>query len=315
SLMYRNRYSYMDHWEAYRQDVIREDYNPIAPKPWKVDKPITRAEIDGWMQDGLKFYPDLKIPKQETFSKEFVPVNLSPRTGGAAVKDWVGPTFQAGSPTWDLYSVKGEPIRATIYSYNVYGGEKLSYELRDEKGKILAEGKPIGSTGKGTPTELNVAVPAPGRYFLNYTDGSGSMYSLKIPAGQPFAFDMSTIASSTLYGNTPDLYFYVPKGVKTIEYYFMVTDWSDSGPHNVIAPDGSIQKTVTDADSKSYISVPVPAGMDGKAWHFSAVPGSPRPFGLGRFFFFNCPSLLSVSPAQLLLPEDLAIKDGLKILH
>jgi len=315
TLMYRNRYSYMDHWEAFRQDNIREDYNPTAPKPWKVDVPITHEEVENWINDAVKFYPDEKIPEQVKFSREVVPVNLSPENGGGETKDWVGPTNQAGSPTWVLYSIHGEPIRASIYSYNVYGGEKLSYELRDEKGAILAEGKPVGSTGKGTETELNVEVPGPGRYYLTYTDGSGSMYSLKIPAGQPFAFDYATIASSTLYGSTPDLYFYVPKGAKTIEYFFMITDYSNSGPHSVIAPDGSVQKTVGNGGSNSFISVPVPPGMDGQAWHFtspSAEAGGGQ-FGLGRFHFFNCPDFLSVSSAQLLVPQELVEKDGLTL--
>ena len=315
TLMYRNRYSYMNHWEAFRQDNIREDYNPTAPKPWKVDAPITHEEVENWINDAVKFYPDEKIPNQEKFSRDVVPVNLSPKMGGDETKDWVGPTNQAGSPTWVLYSINGEPIRATIYSYNVYGGEKLSYELRDEKGAILAEGKPVGSTGKGTASELNVEVPAPGRYYLTYTDGSGSMYSLKIPSGQPFAFDYATIASSTLYGSTPDLYFYVPKGVKTIDYFFMITDYSNSGPHSVIAPDGSVQKTVTGAQSNSFISVPVPPGMDGQAWHFTSptAEAGGGQFGLGRFHFFNCPDFLSVSPSQLLVPQELVEKDGLTL--
>jgi hypothetical protein len=55
--------------------------------------------------------------------------------------------------------------------------------------------------------------------------------------------------------------------------------------------------------------------MDGKTWRFGSPAGSSQGFGLGLFWFFNCPNYLSPSPAQMILPRDLAAKDGLKIIE
>jgi hypothetical protein len=46
----------------------------------------------------------------------------------------------------------------------------------------------------------------------------------------------------------------------------------------------------------------------GKAWKI----GGPS-FGLGRFIFFNVPNYLSPSPAQMLMPREVALKDNLNI--
>ncbi|MEO6906777.1 MAG: DUF4838 domain-containing protein, partial [Abditibacteriaceae bacterium] len=312
-LMYRNRYSYMNHWEAFRQDSIHDTGAPDFPRPWKVDnQPITPEETEAWFQDGLKFYPELKIPKLITFSKELVPVNVADPNGKDVPVDYASPSIQSGSQEILFYSLHGEPIRATLLSFAMYGGPKHSYQLTEENGKVLAEGKPQG-TAAGTVTELNVKVPGPGRYILKYSDGSGSLYQFKVPASQPFAYQLDKLNGSTsLYGSTPNLYFYVPKGTKEINYYFARTPWSNSGPHAVVSPDGKVQATFLDKDG-AYLSVPVPEGMDGKAWHMATAQGAPQGFGLGYFHFFNCPDVMSPSPAMMLLPKDLVKKDGLTI--
>jgi len=306
TLMYRNRYSYMNHWEAFRQDSIRETPAADFPRPWKVDKPITREETEAWFQDGLKFYPELKIPALTKFSTDLVPVNL-----GGEAKDFASQSIQGGQQEIAFYSLRGEPIRATLISLAMYGGPKHSYQLMDGKGKVLAEGKPQG-TEKGAVSELNVKVAKAGRYTLKYTDGSGSLWGFKVPASQPFAFLLDKLNGSTaLYNRTPDLYFYVPKGTKEINYYFQRTPWSNAGPHTVIAPDGKIQATFLDKNG-DYLTVPVPPGMDGKAWRMGSPEGSGQGFGLGYFHFFNVPDIMAPSPAQMLLPKDLVAKDGLK---
>jgi hypothetical protein len=136
------------------------------------------------------------------------------------------------------------------------------------------------------------------------------MYGFKVPAGQPFAFDMDTIQGSTIYGDTPDLYFYVPKGTKSIEYYFTRTDWSNSGPHMLVDGNGKVQAKFNVLSD--YLSVPVPPGTDGQAWHLTGDPNA-GPMGLGRFTFFTVPNVLSTSPAQLFVPNELVKKDSLKL--
>jgi len=140
------------------------------------------------------------------------------------------------------------------------------------------------------------------------------LWSFKSDADQIPAFPIGLdTGTNTLRGATPDLYFYVPKGTTEINYYFARTAYGNSGPHSVVDPDGKVQATFL-TENGAYLSVAVPEGNDGKAWHFSSPPNSQMGFGLGRFHFFNVPNVLSVSPAQMLLPKDIAAKDGLKAL-
>jgi len=296
TLAYRNRYSYMHHWEAIRQDAIHDTGDANAE--WRVDKPITRAETEAWLAEGAKRYPELKIPVQLEYSKNWVPVNL-----GGAKKGFKSATFQSGLRVV-LHSIKGEPLEINLIAGSMYGGSGHSYEITDTKGKVIASGKP-----KAQETiPLKVAVPAAGTYFLDYVDGRGDCWLFNVPETQPMAFDLDKLASATtLYQQTPDLYFYVPKGTKSIEYYFNITPYSASDAHDVYGPDDKMVQEVR--VSANYVSVPVPAGMDGKAWHFAG----PR-FGLGYFHFYNCPNVLSPSPAQMLLPKSIVEKDGLTVL-
>jgi hypothetical protein len=54
-----------------------------------------------------------------------------------------------------------------------------------------------------------------------------------------------------------------------------------------------------------FVKVPVPEGADGRTWHFSQMM-------LGTLWFFNAPNYLAASPAALLVPKELADKDGLR---
>jgi hypothetical protein len=95
----------------------------------------------------------------------------------------------------------------------------------------------------------------------------------------------------------PLVYFYVPKGTKRIEYFA-------TSPHSVNSPDGAEQKAVPVAND--WITIPVPAGMDGKLWTMRNVT-------FGKFIFSNVPSYFSPTPNGLVVPREVAEKDGLAI--
>jgi hypothetical protein len=305
TLVYRTRYTYMNHWEAIRQDWVKEDPKiPDDQKPWKVNQPVTSSEIAAWFQKGLEYFPALEIPKQMEFSGELMPVNVSGEPLGFS-----GPDYQGGTRLI-LHSPKGEPLKFKLRSGAMYGGLKHSYTIKDTAGKVISEGKPKPND----KVDLAIAVPHPGLYYLDYVDAGGDTWAIKVPSTQILGFPLTKAPSTTtLYQTTPDLYFYVPKGTERIQYYFRRTPWSNSGPHTVIDPSGKIVRKV-EADGE-YLSVDVPPGMDGKTWRFGSPAGSSQGFGLGLFWFFNCPNYLSPSPAQMILPRDLAAKDGLKIIE
>jgi len=290
---YRARYSYMNHWEAIRQDWVHEDSEPNKPKPWKVDRPITHEETEALFQEGLAYFPELKVPDEVKFSDQLVAVDF----GGAGVA--TSQTYQEGS-SYAILSPKGEPIHIKIEAGGAYGGLKQTYEITDAKGKVLKSGKPKA----GEKIEFDFPVPGPGIYYLNYHD-HGAYGTVFWNADQIVALPMGKLHFRAM-SRVNDMYFYVPKGTKEINYYYKKADWQHGGPHQISDPNGKVVKEV--AVDGDYVTVPVEAGTDGKVWKI----GGPA-FGLGYFRFFDIPNYFSPSPATMLLPRDVVQKDGLKL--
>lgn len=296
TLVYRTRYSYMDHWEALRQNAIKEDQLPAnAPKPWKVDRPVTHAETERWFREGLAYFPDLKVPSEIRYSADLVAVNL----GGQSTA--TSQLYQEGS-VYAFLSRHGEPIHIKVQAGDAYGGLRHVYKITDARGHVLRTGKPHPKE----LAEFDFPVPTPGIYYLDFND-NGAYSEVFLAADQIVALPVRNRGFRAMRV-VPDMYFYVPKGTRQIQYYFKREPWQFGGPHQVIDPNGRVAKNV-DVDG-DYVSVSVPPGTDAKAWKLSGPS-----FGLGRFIFFNVPNYLSPSPAALLVPRELAKKDGLTILQ
>jgi hypothetical protein len=296
TLVYRTRYSYMNHWEAIRQDWIHEPgMKPDTPRPWKVDKPMTHEETEALFQEGLKALPELHVPAETKFSSQVVPVDFG---GQARISADTALWYQEGS-RYMMWSLRGEPIKIHIHADKYYGFGQHAYEITDANGKVLKYDKPkLDET-----VQFEFKPPAPGLYFFDYNDHADM--------GQVYWQPDQIISMKTgergyrAMRNIPDMYFYVPKGNKTIEYYFARENSQSGGPHQITDPNGNVTKITVDGD---FISIPVPPGTDGKLWKI----GGPT-FGLGFFKFFNVPNYLSFSNGIVLLPQDVAQKDSLKI--
>ncbi|HVF11371.1 MAG TPA: DUF4838 domain-containing protein [Abditibacteriaceae bacterium] len=292
---YRARYSYMNHWEAIRQDWVHEDPGkPDDTKPWKVNKPITHDETEALFQEALAYFPELKVPDEVKFSEELVAVDF----GGKGVA--TSQNYQEGS-LYAVMSVRGEPIHIKIEAGGAYGGLKQTYQITDAKGKVLKEGKPKA----GEKIEFDFPVPAPGVYYFHYHD-HGAYGSVFWNENQIVSLPMSKLDFRAM-SHVNDMYFYVPKGTKEINYYYRRAAWQFGGAHQISDPTGKVVKEV--AVDGDYVSIPVAAGTDGKVWKI----GGPA-FGLGYFRFFDVPNYFSPNPNKMLLPRDVVQKDGLKVL-
>ncbi len=294
TLAYRSRYAYMTHWEAIRQDSIHEPAEPNAPKPWKVDRPITHDETEAWVQDGLNHYPPLVIPQEIRFSGELVPVDF----GGPMLDS--KQLYQEGS-SYAVYT-QGKPIHIKIEAGSAWGGLRQVYQITDSGGKMLHEGKPKPDE----KIEFDWQPPTAGNYFFNYHDHGayGTVYWQK---DQIVALPLRDRELRAM-GQIAGMYFYVPKGTRQIDYYYKQAPWQFGGPHDLIAPDGQVVKHV--AVNGDYVSAAVPAGADGKVWSIGGTT-----FGLGQFRFFDVPNYFSPSPGKMLLPRDVAERDGLKMIE
>lgn len=287
---YRGRYTYMNHWAAIANDVMHGNNDPKVP--WRDNAPITHEETETWVQNAIQHYPDLVIPPVVQFSEDLVPVEFE----GESVD--TSQLYQEGS----MYSVlsKGEPIHIRIEAGGAYGGLKQTYALTNAKGKVISEGKPKARE----KLEFDIPVPEPGIYHFEFHD-HGAYGQVFWNKNQIVALPLKDRHFRAM-ARINDLYFYVPKGTREINYYYKRADWQFGGPHQLSTPNGKVVKEI--AVDGDYVSVPVPEGMDGKVWKI----GGPS-FGLGFFNFFNIPGYFSPSPAKLLLPREIAMKDRLNI--
>ena len=290
--VYRTRFSYLTHWEAIRQNGWKPRGGE-GPEAWQIKTPYTREETDREWREVLTFFQPRPVGKQKRFSDDLVPV----RFPGSPPPVATFQKYQEGS-RYAFYSLNGEPLEMDIDPGTLYNGIH-QYWIKDASGKELRYERPKG----GTPFTLRAPVPGPGLYYLDYTDG-GALWSIKVAPGRVVSIPLQNDKGYRTVAVMQDMYFYVPRGTKQIEYYYAQTAYQAGGPHQVLDPSGGVVKDVNvDGD---FVIVPVPAGMDGKPWRF-------RNPSFGHFWFFNVPNVLAASPGALLVPREVARKDGLDI--
>lgn len=263
-------------------------------KKWPEPVPYTHDEIEAEFQEGLKaFAPMIRdVGPKTVYSTDVVPIRWTAEQKGK-VPEFTADFNQAyqGSMRYVLYSA-GEPLEFITEAGDAWG-YRTSFTVTDAAGNILSQGKPEPKV----QVKHKISVPKPGLYYLNYND-PGAYWTF---IAKPTLKYSITLLPSLTNGRTAhvldSMYFYVPKGTQNIEYFPTNGQW-------VFGPDGSDQKRVEKAND--YIKIPVPAGMDGKIWNM-------RSFDLGKIHFFNTPSYISPTPEGVVVPREVAEKDGLAI--
>ena len=312
---YRTRYSFMNHWIAIRgwageaakhfaePSWVWNHEAPATTQPWAVDKPYTREETEAEFREGLAYFkPDESI-EEKRFSADLVAVDFAAAAAGApgAPAAPAPPpaesvqTYQWTLP-YALYSVGGEPLEFTLVTGTIAHYRDMAparWAVTDAAGTRLAgERLPLD----GQPRPISVKVPGPGLYHLEVDDSSAG-WQVRVAPGRRAAVVLDTSRRVEHAGWMQPMYFYVPKGTRELQYYWL------GQPHRVHGPDGALLKEVT--TTGVFVKVPVPDGADGKPWHLSQMM-------LGTLSFFNAPNYLAASPQALLVPKELAEKDGLR---
>ena len=295
---YRTRYEYMTHWAAMRNtwasQAAKEFGEPTwvpndrTPKPWMVDRAVTREETEGWFREGLDYFRPTPVETVK-FSADLVPVAF-PAARPAGLKQ----QFQRPAE-YALYSRAGEPLEVTITPGIIAwyrDRPDARYTLKDAAGKVVASG---ALKLDGEPHKVTMKVPAAGTYAFECNDSSAG-WGIAVDAGRP-AVLLSNRGRRYLHlGQLQPTVFYVPKGTEQVQYF-----WT-GGPHKVLGPDRKVVAEVTASDE--VVTIPVPPGADGTVWAFT-------PHAHGHLWFFNVPNVLAASPDALLLPKDLVARDRL----
>lgn len=295
--VYRSRYTYMNHWEPilkfWAKKMAKKFDEPkwITKKaPWIGAESYSKDEINKFFKDGLDYFKPVDAQRTK-FSKNLVSVKIG--TGKPYLISGVGGGWQ-GKMSQAIASVYGEPLKISVETgfIKAYRDRApATFEFKTTSGKILASGK-LTLDGKQHP--LVCEVPGPGVYYLTLNDVSA--WKIHTDSTLPLAIMLPNNHPHS--GRCSPLYFYVPKGVKTIKYFWI------GRAHSVLTPDGKLARKVEDAESGQLISVKVPDGQDGKLWKFYQ-------FQLKRLDFLNVPNLLFRSNQMILLPAELVKKDGL----
>ncbi len=306
TLGYRTRYGYMNHWIGMRDDWAHRaskefdepawsPYDPTPNKVWAVARPYTHVETELEFQEGLAFFrPDAEV-QEKRFSSDLVPVEFA--APQAAPAESVQ-SYQYGQPYW-LYSIKGEALELSVVTGTIAHYRDMApahWNVTDAAGKSIAGGR-LPLDGKLHP--LAVKVPRRGQYRLEFDDSTAG-WQIRVAPGRMASIALDPARHVEHAGWMQPMYFYVPKGTRELQYYW----WGN--PHRVHGPDGAILAEVTTRGT--FVKIPVPPGADGKTWHFSQMM-------LGSLWLFNAPNYLAASPAALLIPREVAQRDGLDVIR
>jgi hypothetical protein len=288
----------MNHWRAMQQSWLERAAkefdrpawsvrNPSPEKPWKVDEPYTPEETERLFREDLqRFRPQ---PVEElSFSRDLVPAGF--RTEKPAVSRQ---TYQ-GKRRYALYSRAGEPVEVTITTGVIahYRDRPAAhYAVAEAEGKTIAEGR---LPQDGVEHRLVVEVPRAGLYVLDYDDQAAG-WTIRAEAGRPCTLLLNRNPPGSHLGQMPRMSFYVPRGTRTIDLF---------AGHRVTlyTPDGRLVYEQKEGGVNARVAVP--EGADGAVW--SCEPH------VGRVWFFNVPGVLAASPDALLVPREVATRDGLR---
>jgi len=298
--VYRTRYEYMNHWGAMRQTFASDAakkfseptwvFNDKSPKPWIVENPVTREETEQWFREGLAYFQPTPAEETKYRYDDLVPAALT----GAAKPSPLIQSFQR-SENFAIASTKGEPIQVE-FTPGVIAWYRdrpdAHWTLKDGSGVQVADGR---QKLDGEPHALSIPVPRPGAYVFECND-AGAGWKMNAAAGLSAAWLPKRGVRIVSLGQVPERFFYVPKGTRQLQFFYT------GGPCKLLGADHKPVADVTADDE--VVTVPVPEGKDGQAWSFS-------PHAQSNLWFFNAPNILAASPGALLLPRDLATRDGL----
>jgi len=253
-------------------------------RPQDMYKPYTHEETEQLFQEGLAYFKPQELLQKIEYSSDLVPVNF-PGTKSSPPSKQV---LFSGNTVY-LYSLSGEPIEFEIWEHP--NGEK-KYALKSPAGALVAE----GSLPKGQEHHLlKLAVPAPGLYCL-VTDGMRN--HMAVSPGRVITVKLGAVDGCTEGGDGGKNFFYVPKGTRRLQLFW------PGGDFKICDPSGTMSVIAVEKGIGDYITVPIPAGDDGKLWSY---------FGHWQADFVNAPNYIAPSPDALLVPRELAKKDGLTV--
>lgn len=311
---YRMRTTMMVHTYALYRDLAGRDKTvsipadakwqiPEGKNPWKSSAPFTPQEIETYISEGIATHKLVELNfKPLTFG-----TNLAPALGRLPIPaDFPAGDFTPGRGVQTFFTYAKAPSNITL---SITGGMIAHYR---DRGNVKIELYKIGGesqTGeKETLVETNTSIPPDGvERTLKFALKQPGLYKIAVKDGNDRTMvnwpkeQFMTIASTQenpmnrFYGLWMG-YFYVPKGTKMIGLF--------GGEHGEVRDSQDRPHFWLNGREPNFYSVPVPPGEDGKFWRVRYCRGPVR--------LLTVPPYFAKTPGELLLPEEVLAKDGLK---
>lgn len=297
--VYRMRGTMMVHAYALYRDVDNRDKSVVVPSearfsvpegknPWKTSEPFTAAELAAMRREGIANRKLLDFALV-SYSDELVPaapLKLSTaKLGSMGIYSRAPRTYY----TW----VEKPPA---TYALNVAAGlvyanrgvTKLDlYPAAEAESKSVAHVE-VPPTRQPEPVELATTFAGLHRVEILAGGGANTTWS----DGVPMTIESSFERPGGFHGRWT-LYFYVPRGTKTVGGFSETVGTLKNASGVVVQ---------TFDNKPGYFSIPVAAGEDGRLWKFEQCAGDKM--------LMTVPPYLARSVEELLLPREVVEKDA-----
>lgn len=176
-----------------------------------------------------------------------------------------------------------------------FSPQKLSRaQVVDAVGEIIWEQRIEVENWRDEWREINIPIPAPGRYQIRLLAIKNDHFSFQPPSSLPLA--ISSFRTSKFL-SSPRVYFYVPRGLRKLAVYQPLPLPENMGIRFFDATGKAATATVHEG-RRIYI-VPVPPDHDGQVWAMENVIAPNYSIQL-----LNAPNAFAFFPDTLLVPSD-----------
>lgn len=266
---------------------------PQGEDPWKSSEPVTEAQVNLWVAQGIVNNP-LHGIDEVTYEPDLVPA--TPLNLPAVQPGSLGPTQNRQEfYVWadqDQARIMLEVTGGLIRHYRNRGDVRIALMRgADEDEEMALDQARVPPDGE--PRTITLQTAQKGLYRITLADG-GDMSRINWPVGQPMVL-WADLATQINYSSPWTLWFYVPRGTTFVGGYSS----HPSGQMN--GPDGELRHDFSKDTGTGYFKVPVPAGQDGKLWQMRNC--------YGKRLLMTVPPVLARSEKELLLPRKVVQRD------
>jgi hypothetical protein len=304
---YRMRTTMLVHTKALYRDLARRDKTVRIPSeaawdveeginPWKSSRPFGLEEISSFLREGLERYADTTVNAAPvSFGGDLTTIErmglpdvepgfFGPATGIQTFYTRVdtGLTSIAFRVRSGSSSADPGTVIVTLWKVDVAG--------QSESRAALVQSREIAADGDEHLVVLPVSEN--GLFKLRIGDGGGRttvIWESELPLTLRSACDAPMNDTYDLW----NLYFYVPRGTEVLSIY--------GGNHGEIRDSAGRTVFWLNGREQGEYHVAVPAGEDGRLWSIR--------YGRSAVCLVNVPPYLARRPSELLLPNEIVLRD------